>query len=201
MASTAWRISPFDVYASTETGGIAAECAQHAGLHLFEDLVIVEVVSPDYRPVPPGEVGERLLVTVLFSRTLPLIRYEISDRVRLATDPCPCGLPFAKVSSVDGRVEDMIQVPGAAGGLVWLHPEVFHNVLDLLDAAGWQVRQEVGRLRLLVARSGAAFDARAIELAMTAALAAAGAALPVHVDVVDDIPAGITGKRPFVVGA
>src|SRR4030095_3348516 len=40
----AWGIAPFDVYAATETGGIAAECDRHQGMHLFEDLVISEVV-------------------------------------------------------------------------------------------------------------------------------------------------------------
>jgi len=55
-------------------------------MHLFEDLVLAEVVDANGRPVPPGVSGDRLLVTVLFSRTLPLIRYELTDRVRLATE-------------------------------------------------------------------------------------------------------------------
>ena len=57
MATRAWRVPPFNVYAATETGGIAAECPQHRGMHLFEDLVIPEVVDNNYRPVPPGETG------------------------------------------------------------------------------------------------------------------------------------------------
>ena len=84
----AWGVPPFEVYAATETGGIAAECQRHRGMHLFEDLVIPEVVDADGGPVPPGATGARLLVTVLFSRTLPLIRYELTDRVRLATWSC-----------------------------------------------------------------------------------------------------------------
>jgi phenylacetate-CoA ligase len=62
---------------------------EHHGMHLFEDLLVPEVVDEDYRPVPPGVTGARLLVTVLFSRAIPLIRYEMTDRVRLATtQPC-----------------------------------------------------------------------------------------------------------------
>jgi phenylacetate-CoA ligase len=91
MATRAWGVPPFNVYAATETGGIAGECAQHQGMHLFEDLIIAEVVDDAYRPVPPGQPGDRLLVTVLFSRTLPLIRYEMTDLVTLATEPCPDG--------------------------------------------------------------------------------------------------------------
>jgi phenylacetate-coenzyme A ligase PaaK-like adenylate-forming protein len=85
LVQQAWHVPPFDVYAATETGGIAAECEQHTGMHPFEDLVLAEVVDTDGRPVPPGITGDRLLVTVLFSRTPPLIRYQLTDRVRLAT--------------------------------------------------------------------------------------------------------------------
>ena len=104
----AWGIAPFDVYAATETGGIAAECDRHHGMHLFEDLVIPEVVDDDYRPVPIGTTGARLLVTVLFSRTLPLIRYDLTDRIRLADQPCPCILPFHLVSAIEGRTDDIM---------------------------------------------------------------------------------------------
>lgn len=85
-ATRAWKAPPFNVYAATETGGIAGECDQHQGMHLFEDLIIPEVVDNDYRPVPPGD---RLLVPVLSSRTLPLIRYEMTDRIQLGTRCCP----------------------------------------------------------------------------------------------------------------
>ena len=69
LATVAWARAPFDVYGATETAGIAAECGQHRGLHLFEDLVITEIVDEHNRPVPPGVYGARALVTVLFSRT------------------------------------------------------------------------------------------------------------------------------------
>ena len=133
MATRAWQIPPFNVYAATETGGIAAECAQHQGMHLFEDLVIPEVVDDNYQPVPAGQPGDRLLVTVLSSRTLPLIRYEMTDRVTLATEPCPDGLPFRLLASIEGRTDDILTLPAAAGGTIRVHPVVFHHVLDLLE--------------------------------------------------------------------
>src|SRR5262249_35300586 len=83
MAESAWHVPPFNVYAATETGGIAAECRHHHGMHLFEDLVVPEVVDDSYQPVPAGLPGTRLLVTVLSSRTIPLIRYEMTDRLAL----------------------------------------------------------------------------------------------------------------------
>jgi len=198
-ATHAWNTAPFNVYAATETGGIAAECDQHRGMHLFEDLVIPEVVDDDYNPVPPGEPGSRLLVTVLFSRTIPLIRYEMTDRLRLADRPCPCGRPFRLVESIEGRTDDVLVLSAAAGGTVGVHPVVFHQVLDLLDASGWQVQQQRRELRVLVASPGAGFNAAATERDVQVALVAAGVLAPVvHLSVVEAIPAGPSGKRPFV---
>jgi putative adenylate-forming enzyme len=200
MATRAWHVPPFNVYAATETGGIAAECGHHQGMHLFEDLVIPEVVDEDYRPVPPGQTGVRLLVTVLFSRTVPLIRYEMTDRVTPATQPCPCGLPFRLLDAIEGRTDDVLLLPTSDGRRVRVHPVVFHQVLDLLDAAGWQVRQQQDHLHVLVAGPGTGFDPTATQRAVQDALTAAGACPPViRVSVVDAIPAGAAGKRPLVV--
>jgi phenylacetate-coenzyme A ligase PaaK-like adenylate-forming protein len=200
MAIRAWRVAPFNVYAATETGGIAAECAQHRGMHLFEDLVIPEVVDDQYRPVPAGEPGDRLLVTVLFSRTLPLIRYEMTDRVTLATDPCPDGLPFRLLDSIEGRTDDIVVLPASAGGRIRVHPVVFHRVLDLLDAPAWQVRQQGPDINVLVASPGPQVDVAATEQAVLAALEQAGARpQTVTLSIVDTIPAGAAGKRPLVV--
>ena len=200
LATRAWGVRPFDVYAATETGGIAAECAHHTGLHLFEDLVVAEPVDDDHAPVPAGTTGARLLVTVLSSRTLPLIRYELTDRVRESAERCPCGRPFRLLAGIEGRTDDVLDLPAAEGGTVAVHPVVFHQVLDLVDAAGWQVRQDDDGVTVLIASPGTAVDATGLQAQVTAALRHAGTAvLAVRVRTVDAIPAGAAGKRPLVV--
>jgi phenylacetate-CoA ligase len=200
LATRAWGVPPFDVYAATETGGIAAECAHHVGLHLFEDLVVAEVVGDDYRPVSAGQPGAQLLITVLSSRTLPLIRFELTDRVRLSEERCACGLPFRLVAAIEGRTDDVLILPAAGGGTVAVHPVVFHQVLDLADAAGWQVRQADDALQVLVAAPGRGVDPARLAQDLTTALQHAGATpLPVQVRTVNAIPAGAAGKRPLVV--
>ncbi len=81
----AWGNQVFNNYAAIEAGGIAIECDQHRGMHVMEDLVIVENVDWNNKPVPPGVFGDKLLVTPLYKRTQPLIRYEIEDSVRFST--------------------------------------------------------------------------------------------------------------------
>jgi phenylacetate-CoA ligase len=153
LATKAWRRSPFNVYAATETSGIAAECGERAGMHLFEDLVITEVVDVDNQPVPPGEYGAKVLVTVLFSRTVPLIRYEMSDSLQLGGNhTCPCGRPYALITGIQGREQESLTFPTAEGQLRVVQPIVFHHVMDRVRAAGWQIRQTGTGLEVLLAQ-------------------------------------------------
>ena len=144
-AQAAWGDSVVvDSYAATETASIASTCSQ-GGWHLCEDFVIVEPVTEDYRPVPVGVTADRVLVTVLFSRTLPLIRYELTDSIRLSRERCSCGLPFALLEAVEGRTEDTLSLPGRHGA-VRVHPNVFHTALEALAPNGWQVEQQPNTL-------------------------------------------------------
>ena len=92
LVRRAWSIEVQDTYGATEYAPIASECAQ-GRKHLFENGAIVDVVDEHGRAVPAGERGARLLLTVLGRLTQPLIRYELSDLVRVSNEPCPCGRP------------------------------------------------------------------------------------------------------------
>lgn len=195
----AWGRQPFDQYGATESGNLAAECDRHAGLHLMEDLALIEVVDEHNRPVPPGVYGEKVLVTVFASRTLPLIRYELSDSLRLARSPCACGRPFMLVDGIQGRLEEVLRFPSATGGEVAVHPNIFHHLLDTLPVTGWQVVQEQdGGLAVLLSGAADEVDARLVpELRQT--LVALGALPPpVRVRRVVGIPTSAAGKAPLI---
>lgn len=138
----AWGVQPFEEYASTETGVIASECEAHNGQHIFEDLVIVEVVDNENKPVPPGKYGNKILVTVLWSRTFPLIRYEISDHVKIDDKPCSCGRTFTLIKEIQGREENVIYLSGQSGSKVAIEPDLFFDNMVLLPIDGWQIVQE-----------------------------------------------------------
>jgi hypothetical protein len=124
----------------------------------------------------------------------------MTDRVTLAAEPCPDGLPFRLLASIEGRTDDVVVLPASAGGSIRIHPVVFHRVLDLLDAPAWQVRQHGPDITVLVASPGSQAELTATEEAVRTALAAAGARpRAVSLSVVDTIPAGAAGKRPLVV--
>src|SRR5215203_4059528 len=199
-AETAWGKKPFDVSAATETAGIASECDLHRGMHLFEDLLITEVVDEKNRPVPPGVYGEKVLVTVLFSRTMPLIRYEMSDSVRPATSPhCPCGRPFALIDGIQGRAEDVLRFAAASGGQVSVQPIVFHRVMDAVPAGGWQVVQGSEGLTVLLSGVREDFADTILIDSLRRELETQGAIVPpVKVSRVPTIPRTTVGKAPLI---
>lgn len=118
----AWGIEPQQAYLATEAPVLASTCPEQVGLHLWEDLLLVEVVDAAGRPVEPGVPGHKLLVTNLVNRAQPLIRYELSDSVTLAAGPNPTGRPFRRLSAISGRSADTITLPASAGGTVAVHP-------------------------------------------------------------------------------
>jgi phenylacetate-CoA ligase len=118
----AWGIDPQVMYASTEVAILASSCPAQAGLQIWEDLLVLEVVDEHDRPVPPGVPGHKVLVTNLVNRTQPLIRYELSDLVTLAGGPNPTGWPFRRIAAVEGRSDDILHLPASGGGTVAVHP-------------------------------------------------------------------------------
>lgn len=133
-----WGVQPFNVYGLTEGATVAAECPHHH-LHVFEDLVIAEVVDEQNQPVPVGQVGSKVLLTVLFSRTLPLIRYEVTDRLVESAETCPCGLPYRTLRRIEGRKENPLRLQDGSGRWVEVHPNLFEDVLGPLPVGPWQV--------------------------------------------------------------
>ena len=167
---------------------------------MYEDLVIVEPVDQSGAPVPLGTVGTSLLVTVLFSRTLPLIRYEMSDRVGIGAPGCPCGRSFALLQAVEGRVEDVLLLPGRQGP-VSVHPNVFHSVLDEATVAGWQVIQEPSALRVLLAGLAKGVPVELIRSKLAAGLTSSGVVgMQLDIHVVESIERTALGKAPLVRG-
>ncbi len=132
----------FDIY-GTQEGIRSMECSPGGGMHLFEDLGIIEVVDEHNRPVPDGSLGHKILFTNLFSFTLPIIRYEISDMVTLDTEPCSCGRPFRRISQINGRNDDVIYLKSRTGDQVAVHPVQFWDVLESFrEIRQYQVVQE-----------------------------------------------------------
>lgn len=107
-------ISAIDIYGLSEIigPGVAVECQDKSGLHIWEDHFLPEIIDPETgETLPPGEEGE-LVITSLTKEALPVLRYRTRDIARLITEPCPCGRTAYKVTRIGGRTDDMLIIRG-----------------------------------------------------------------------------------------
>lgn len=92
--------------------GVAGECLHQAGMHLYEDHFIAEVVDPGTGArLHAGQVGE-LVLTTITKEAFPLIRYRTGDLCSLDPRPCPCGRTMARMSRVLGRIDEVLIIKG-----------------------------------------------------------------------------------------
>ncbi len=109
--------------------GVAFECPEQNGLHLWEDHFLSEIINPRTgAPLPPGEEGE-LVLTSLEREAMPLVRYRTRDLTAVMPEPCPCGRTHLRLRPIKGRDDDMLIING-----VNLFPTQVEQVL--MQAAG-----------------------------------------------------------------
>jgi phenylacetate-CoA ligase len=110
----AYGVKAFNSYGLSEMNGpgVAFECPEQNGMHVWEDAFLLEVLDPvTLDPAAPGQVGE-LVLTNLTRAGMPLIRYRTRDLATVDDGPCPCGRSHRRLSRIQGRSDDMIIVKG-----------------------------------------------------------------------------------------
>ena len=109
-----YGFSAFNSYGISEMNGpgIAFECPEQKGMHIWEDNFIVEIIDPvTLKPVPEGEEGE-LVMTTLLREGMPVLRYRTKDLTRIIPGPCPCGRTHRRIDRIKGRTDDMMILKG-----------------------------------------------------------------------------------------
>jgi phenylacetate-coenzyme A ligase PaaK-like adenylate-forming protein len=183
--AVAFGVPVLDNYSMAECTILSNGCPACPGSHVNADWVILEVVDDEYRPVPAGELGRRVLLTHLGNRIQPLIRYEVNDRVRLAAGPCACGSRLPRVAAVEGRAADVFLVevagqPRRLTGLSFKH--AFDHMGEVREWQAVQVQRNRVRLRVEVV-PGRRLDEPRLRHLLSAGLRAAGLGEAVAVEV------------------
>jgi phenylacetate-CoA ligase len=119
--------------------GVAFECTEQNGLHIWEDAYVVEIIDPvTLQPVAEGETGE-LVMTTLDRQAMPVIRYRTRDLTRFLPGACPCGRSHRRIDRISGRSDDMFIVKGCnvfpmqVEGILMKLPEVGDDYRIILD--------------------------------------------------------------------
>jgi len=109
-----FALDAYNSYGLSEMNGpgVAFECPQKNGMHIWEDAFLVEVIDPQtLEPCGSGKDGE-LVLTTLTREAMPIIRYRTRDLTRLLPGPCACGRVHRRIDRIKGRSDDMLIIKG-----------------------------------------------------------------------------------------
>jgi phenylacetate-CoA ligase len=146
----AFGVNVLDHYGAGECLFLSDGCPTDDGAHVNADWAILENVDDDNRSVPAGQVGRKVLVTNLANRVQPFIRYELPDRLVMATQACRCGSRLPRIARVEGRSADAVWITGVDGRQRPLPGVAIHDAIDHLGTVReWRATQtEPDRIRL-----------------------------------------------------
>lgn len=119
-----WDVDLFATYSSTEMGATFSECQHGCGGHVHPELIIVEIIGEDNKPVADGQVGE-IVVTTLGVEGMPLLRFRTGDMAAKITQQCACGRHSYRLTPLVGRKNNMIKLKGTT-----IYPPAINDVLD-----------------------------------------------------------------------
>ena len=126
-------IDAYNSYGLSEMNGpgVAFECVLKAGMHVWEDAYLIEVIDPEtLEPVRDGDEGE-LVFTTLRRQATPLLRYRSRDLSSIIPEPCACGRTHRRIARIKGRSDDMLIING-----VNVYPSQIESVLMKIREAG-----------------------------------------------------------------
>ena len=198
MMEHLFRARVYDFYGCNEASCVGFSCPVGPGLHLSDDLIIVEPVNAANALSPPGIPSTRILLTNLFNVTMPLIRYELDDAVTPmeSSGRCHCGSSFRKILNVCGRTDDSFQYSNGT----FVHPVAFAALGHEPAIREFQVRQCQRGAHILVEASRS-FDHSAISEEIRQTLESLGVAgAEISLELVDQIPRSSVGKLRRYVG-
>ncbi len=110
---SAWGVETSEFWGCSE-GTYAFPCGVGEGMHIADDLVILEPADADGNVVPYGQPADRLLLTNLYNLAQPLIRYDLVDAVNISDEPCPCGCAHRRITEVNGRIDGAFRYANGA---------------------------------------------------------------------------------------
>ncbi|MDO8842000.1 MAG: phenylacetate--CoA ligase [Methanocalculus sp.] len=138
-------LKAYDSYGMSEMygPGVAFECQEQNGLHIWEDCYLPEIIDPKTgETLGLGEKGE-LVITSLSKEAMPLIRYRTGDITMFLEDDCPCGRGL-RIARIMGRSDDMLVIRG-----INVFPSQIEHVLLGIPEVGDQYMVYVDRINHL----------------------------------------------------
>ena len=190
-AEEIWSAPVANMWGTSEGGVTAIGCFKGPGMHLTDDLLIVEPVDEHGDAVPAGVRSHKIYLTNLFNPLMPLIRYEITDEITLDDEPCLCGSNHQRIHDIQGRNDDTFHYQRRVN----VHPHLFRSILAKHPAISeYQIQQTPTGAQITICPT-ATVDIDGIASEIAGALGRSGLRQPcVVVQPAADIPRLATGK-------
>jgi phenylacetate-CoA ligase len=185
----------FDFYGMAERVVFAGECEYHSGKHLCEAFGVTEIVGPDDRPLPDGEIGY-VVATSLHNTAMPLLRYRTSDMSAIEPGACACGRTFRRLRNITTKAEDIVVLPD--GRMV--SPSILtHPFKPFDEISKSQIIQETADHVHVKIVAGADFTSEREAHLVGALRQRLGPEVRLTLERVDDIPREESGKYRWVI--
>ena len=194
MFEETFNAEVFEKVGTRESGVFACECRQHNGLHIFTEGVYLELIKPDGSPAREGEMG-KVVITDLFNKAMPLIRYEIGDMaVSDGDNICECGSSLPLLRSYLGRTRDIIIDSDGNPRPGYLFVEIIKNLN--LNAQIQVYQPEKGSVLIRIVRKSS--DDINTDILLSQFEEILGDKITVSIEYVDEIPRDPSGKYSYV---
>jgi phenylacetate-CoA ligase len=123
------QVELFDWYGVGDTGAIAGEGPDHAGLYLLEDAQFVEIADVETgQAVTEGQVGDMIVTCLFIDDLFPIIRFNTHDVTRVLPGSSALKLPFRRIAGFLGRSDSMVKIKG-----INVYPQAIGNILSEMD--------------------------------------------------------------------
>ena len=184
----------FDLYGCVETERLAWECREHVGYHMDIDSTVIEFVK-DGEEVAPGESGQ-IVLTCLYNKAMPLIRYAVGDVGTPTEEKCPCGRGLPLMKNIVGRTDDLVL---RSDGRIVV-PENFANIMrNIPGIAQFRVIQENENLIAVQLVKGKNFSEATVQRVIEDVKEVVGNDVTVEPRIVDEIEKDQSGKIRAVI--
>lgn len=141
----------FDWYGVGDTGAIAGEGPDHAGLYVHEDAHLLEILDIENGTrVADGEEGDMVCTCLFKDDIFPIIRFNTHDVSKFRTDASPIGLQLRRIAGFLGRSDNMVKLRGINIYPTGIGAVLTENHDDLLSEYVCEVNRKDGRDEMVV---------------------------------------------------
>jgi len=188
----AFKCKVFEEYCCNDGGACAWECEEHNGLHYFMERAIIE------------EVNGEMIVTDLWNKAMPFIRYKNGDAIRFLDKKCKCGRNLSLIK-VRGRTNDiLISKKGPISPSFLIHHGIglvgvdkkktdFRGgirAVQYIQKLGYLLRVNIIKNNWCTKETIQKFKRKLVEITHH---------MKLQINFVDDIPKTKKGKRAFII--